>query len=157
MTKPRYSVDTSAFIKGRRDLYVPGVFVGLWDQVAQLIQVGDLVAVDVVRDELDKRDDEVRAWARSQLGLFVPLHADVQAGTSRVLTAVPKLVGNAKGRNTADPFVIGLALARGLTVVTEETRSGSLARPRIPDACEAVGVPCTTLVGLATAEGWTFR
>jgi hypothetical protein len=60
------------------------------------------------------------------------------------------------GRNAADPFVIGLAHARGGVVVTEETLSGNIDKPRIPDVCNAVGVRWLTLVGFVREQCWTY-
>jgi hypothetical protein len=65
-------------------------------------------------------------------------------------------MGKGGGRNAADPFVIGLAVARQCVVVTEETLSGNLNKPRIPDVCEARSVHWTNLVGFVRAQGWTF-
>jgi hypothetical protein len=41
-------------------------------------------------------------------------------------------------------------------VVTEETVSGNLAKPRIPDVCDAVGVKRLNLIGFVGQQGWTF-
>jgi Domain of unknown function (DUF4411) len=118
---------------------------------------GDVRSIDVVRDELSKRDDEVHAWARTQEALFLPLDEAVQRATREVLAAHPKLMGRGGGRNAADPFVIGLALARGGVVVTEETMSGNLDnKPRIPDVCQALGVPWTNLVGFLQQQGYSY-
>lgn len=65
--------------------------------------------------------DAFPTWAMRQNGLFVPLDEDIQAGTTRVLAQHPKLAGTGGRRHQADPFVIGLASARGGVVVTEET------------------------------------
>ena len=48
MTEPLYSFDTSAFIKGRRDLLLPDVFVTFWTNVEHSIQLGHVRAVDEV-------------------------------------------------------------------------------------------------------------
>ena len=56
----------------------------------------------------------------------------------------------------ADPFVIGLARARGCVVVTEERLSGNLDKPRIPDVCDAIGVRWLTLVGFVAEQRWTY-
>jgi Domain of unknown function (DUF4411) len=101
--------------------------------------VEEIRAVDVVRDELSRRDDDVTTWGRAQSGLFVALDVDIQLATRDVLTRHPRLMGKGGGRNAADPFVIGLARAHGGVVVTEETMSGNLSKPRIPDVCEALG------------------
>lgn len=121
MTDLLYSFDTSAFIKGRRDLLPPEVFPTLWNNIEQMIAAGVVRATDEVRRELDKRDDTTKAWASCQDGLFVDLDEDIQASTMRVLAAHPKLTGTGGGRNAADPFVIGFTQLRGGVVVTEET------------------------------------
>jgi hypothetical protein len=132
------------------------VFPTFWVNIEQSIQVGRVRAVDEVEVELSRRDDETRAWARSQADLFVPLDEDVQAGTMRVLAGHPKIAAGGGSRNRADPFVIGLAHARSGVVVTEETLTNSLEKPRIPDVCRALGIRCLTLVQFAKEQGWRF-
>lgn len=153
---PLYSFDTSAILNGRRDQLPPSVFSTLWQQIEALITEGSIRSVEVVRDELGKRDDDANTWARAQSDLFVPLDQDIQLATKQILQAHPKMMGTGGGRNGADPFVIGLALARTGTVVTDETFSGNLNKPRIPDVCRAVSVPCVNLVGFVQAQGWRF-
>lgn len=48
---------------------------------------------------------------------------------------------NLKGRNRADPFVIGVAQIKGAIVVTGET-GGSANQPKIPYVCNDVGLDC---------------
>lgn len=156
MTALRYSFDTSSLLNGRRDLLPPEVFPTLWAKIEQPISDGVIRAVDVVRDELGRRDDATMTWAAAQSGLFLALDADIQRSTSKTLAAYSRLMGRGGGRNAADPFVIGLARARGCTVVTEETPSGRLDRPRIPDVCGALSVRCVNLVGFIKDQGWTF-
>ncbi|CAM3727834.1 MULTISPECIES: DUF4411 family protein [Isoptericola] len=151
-----YSFDTSVFINGRRDLLPPATFPSVWQRVEGMIADGAIRAVDEVERELAKREgDAVHSWAKDQADLFVDLEEDIQTATSWVLTSHPKLLGNAKGRNGADPFVIGLAVARDGVVVTQETQ-GSLAKPKIPSVCEAMNVRCLTLVEFITEQGWSF-
>lgn len=151
-----FSFDTSAFISGRRDVLPASTFGTFWCNIEALIRRGEIRAVDVVRDEMRRRDDDTRKWASQQRGLFVPLRREIQLATRKVLTEHPKLMGIASNRNGADPFVIGFALAVGGTVVTEERREGSASRPRIPIVCELMSVPCTNLVGLAERFGAAF-
>lgn len=151
-----YSFDTSSIMNGRRDLLPPGVFRTLWSNIEAMIAAQSIRAVDVVRDELGKRDDDACTWAKRQAGLFVPLEADIQQATKTVLASHSKLMGKGSGRNAADPFVIGLAIARSGVVVTEETPSGKLDKPRIPDVCKAMQVPCLKLIGFITQQGWSF-
>ena len=153
---PFYSFDTSAFINGRRDLYRPGTFAAMWNRISTMIREGRVLAVDEVKHEVKKKDDDVTKWVLQQRGLFVPLAHDIQLATKGVLAACPRLMAvHGVNRNSADPFVIGLALARGGTVVTQENQSNSNKKPRIPDACIASGVPWMTLPDFVEAQGWT--
>jgi hypothetical protein len=152
---PFFSFDTSAFINGQRDLFRPTTFGPLWDTIAKMIEAQEILAVDEVKWEIRRKDDDVAKWVRAQRGLFVPLEHDIQKATKEVLTACPRLMAqHGANRNSADPFVVGFALARAGTVVTQETPANSSRRPRIPDACIAVGVPWMTLPDFVDAQGW---
>jgi hypothetical protein len=151
-----YSFDTSSILNGRRDLLPPAVFSTLWANIEAMVDNGTVRAVDIVRDELGKRDDDAYTWAKQQSTLFVPLETEIQQATSQVLQSHPKLMSIGGGRNGADPFVIGLAIARQGVVVTEETLSGRLDKPRIPDVCNALRMPWLNLVGFVTHQGWRF-
>jgi Domain of unknown function (DUF4411) len=155
---PFFSFDTSAFINGQRDLFRPTTFGPLWDAIAKMVETQEILAVDEVKREIRRKDDDVARWVLSQRGLFVPLEHDIQKATKQVLAACPRLMAqHGANRNSADPFVVGLALARGGTVVTQETPANSSRKPRIPDACIAVGVPWMTLPDFVDAQGWQIR
>jgi len=64
----KYSIDTSA-----------------------VIRQGDLRASEEVLRELEKRDDDVYAWARDQEGFIVPLDDAVQDAVSEILGEYQKL------------------------------------------------------------------
>jgi hypothetical protein len=152
---PFFSFDTSAFINGQRDLFRPTTFGPLWDVIAKMIEAHEILAVDEVKWEIRRKDDDVAKWVLAQRGLFVPLEHDIQKATKEVLAACPRLMAqHGANRNSADPFVVGLALTRGGTVVTQETPANSSRKPRIPDACIAVGVPWMTLPDFVDAQGW---
>ncbi len=153
----KYSIDTSAILDGWRRYYPPDAFPGLWQRIELLIQSGHLRATEEVLRELEKRDDDVHAWAAGQEGLFVAIDDPVQDAVSEILRDCPKLVDTRKNRSAADPFVIALAKTSSCTVITGEGPSGSLARPHIPDVCSAIGVPTIRLVDLIRVEGWSFR
>lgn len=153
-----YSFDTSSILNGRRDLLPPATFPTVWTNIEDMIQAGDIRCVDLVLDELAKREgDEIHQWAKAQTELFLPLAEDIQRAVREVLGAHPRLIGIGSGRSGADPFVIALARVHGGTVVSEETASRNLTKPKIPDACEALGVPCINLMGFIQDQGWVFR
>lgn len=151
-----YSFDTSAILNGRRDLLPPNIFPTLWENVEKMIREGTVRSVDVVMEELGRRDDDAHNWARRNSGLFLPLEESIQTATSSILRSHPKLLGNGGGRNGADPFVIGLAISRNGVVVTQETSSGNINKPRIPDVCQALGVECVNLIGFVSMQQWCF-
>lgn len=153
----RYSFDSSSFINGRRDLLPPTILPTLWDRISEQVAAGDIRAAEPVRDEVRARDDDVAAWIRAQHNLFEPLTADVQQSVKLVLQQHPRLINIGNGHSGADPFVIALAHARGGVVVSEETASNKVEKPRIPDVCRAMGVPCTNLIGFVHQQGWTFH
>ena len=51
----------------------------------------------------------------------------------RILQDYPRLVDTRRNRSGADAFVIGLAMVEGITVVTDERRTGRAERPPMPD------------------------
>jgi NAD(P)H-hydrate repair Nnr-like enzyme with NAD(P)H-hydrate epimerase domain len=122
-----------------------------------MVNSGTIRCVDLVRDELSAREDEVCTWAKAQLDLFVTLTPDVQRAVREVLTQHQRIIGVGSGRSGADPFVIALAVVNRGVVVTEETASRNLTKPKIPDVCDAMGVRHLTLLGFVQEQGWVFR
>ena len=61
-----------------------------------------------------------------------------------------------RGCSGQDPFVIAIAMVKSGTVVTEEKPTGNIAKPRIPDVCDALGVHCLTPKEYIEAQGRTF-
>lgn len=152
----RYSFDTSAILNGRRDLFRPTVFRGLWTLIEAAIAANEVRSIDEVRRELARRDDDAKRWADEQSDLFCPLDLTVQQSATQILQLHPNLVKQGGQRSGADPFVIALAMAYRGKVVSEETASGNLDKPRIPDVCSAIGVPCLTLMDYIEEQGWTW-
>lgn len=153
----RYSLDLSALLDGWRRHYPPGVFPTIWRQLEQLIEAGELRATEEILSEVAKKDDEVLEWAEARkTELFVDLDEAVQRRARVILAAFPKLIDTRSGRSGADPFVIALAAEHECAVVTGEQRSGSLKRPKIPDVCRELAVPCISLLDLIREQGWRF-
>jgi hypothetical protein len=57
-----------------------------------MIADGDIRYVDVVRDELSEREDDVHAWAKLQEDLFLPLTEDVQTSAKDIPAQHQRLV-----------------------------------------------------------------
>jgi uncharacterized protein DUF4411 len=151
-----YSIDTSSLVEAWHRRYPVDVFPALWDGIDRLISSPRLLASDEVFQEIKKKDDDLYEWVKARPGLFRPLDREIQAAVREVLRRFPRLINTQRGRNQADPFVIALAQVEHGTVVTNEVHLGSIDRPRIPDVCDALGVPCINVLGLIRREGWRF-
>lgn len=152
----KYSIDTSSILDGWRRYYPPDVFQQLWTKLDDLIVDGSLRATEEVLVELERKDDEVYAWARKRSVLFVPIDEPIQIAVSKILELHEKLLDTRANRSAADPFVIALAQIHKCTVVTGERATNSADRPNIPDVCNALGVPVIPLLQLVRNEGWRF-
>ncbi len=79
----------------------------------EAIDAGDLGASEEVLLEVEKRDDEVHAWAKARKAkMFVPIDEEQQRHVSSILSKHERLVDTRKNRSAADPFVIALAMAQ---------------------------------------------
>jgi len=149
-----FSFDTSAFIGAHNELYPPATFPGLWRELEALIAPGQLVASEEVLHELERQDDDLLKWAKGQNGLFVAMDAAIEAAVKRVV-AIPNVVRSTSTENSADPFVVAVAIVRSATVVSREG-VGSPQHPKIPYLCGQLGVPHQTLEQFVTGQGWSF-
>jgi hypothetical protein len=130
---------------------------GLWGHIEEMIALGQVRAVDEVKREVTRHDDETAKWPKPREVSSYPFTRDVQEATSRVLERHPRLISlGSKQEQRADPFVVGLAMAHFGTVVTQETPSRKLHKPRIPDVCAAMGVPWMTLPQFVAEQRWIF-
>jgi protein associated with RNAse G/E len=150
-----YTIDTCSLIAGWRN-YPPDIFPGLWEHLAELSSKGTLHSTEEVLIELKKNDDDLLGWAKSQSGLFTPVDENIQVEVLKVLKDHPTLYDIEKNKSGADPFVIAHALQNGYTVITEEKKTGSLSKPKIPNVCEYYGIRYINLINLLREQGLKF-
>jgi len=136
--------------------YPPDVFPTVWEHLRRLANVGKIVSSEEVFRELERKEDELFAWAKRYKGMFLPLDDAVQASVTEIMAAFPRLVDGRLGKSFADPFVIATARVTERVVITGERPTGKVQRPKIPDVCQHFGVECINLVELFRREKWTF-
>lgn len=151
-----YSLDTNIFVESWWKHYRPTSFASYWERMAEGITAGQVRASDEVRTELIRRADEVLKWTKQQPDLFVPTDEDIQEALRAALRECARMVGSHRGHNGADPWVIALASARSMTVVTLEHWTGNAAKPRVPDVCETLGIRWIDLWDFIEEMGWKF-
>lgn len=151
-----YCIDTSALLEAWSRRYPVDIFPRLWENFESLVVRGELIAPEEVREEIKVKEDGLTAWTKRNPTLFYALDKELMLETRRLLRSFPKLVGAGNGRNRADPFVIGLAIIKGSTVVCNEKISGNPEKPKMPDVCDANGVRCITILDLIREQNWSF-
>lgn len=156
MLTVEYCLDTSVFINAWQRDYPRDVFASFWSKLETMIDDGKIIAPEDVRIELERKDDEVLAWANQRSFMFAPIDISIQNAVLKILKRFPRLVDTRKGISGADPFVVGLAMVSGLTVVTYEKHSGNLEKPNIPDVCAESDIKCISLMDMARRDGWAL-
>jgi hypothetical protein len=115
---------------------------------------GDVFVIEEVLRELERKDDGIHKWIKEREAMVVPIDAVVQEYVVEIMSKYSRLVDSKKNRSVGDPWVIALAQARALTVVTGEKSTGTLLKPKIPDVCKDLGVPCIEIVDFFREQGW---
>jgi uncharacterized protein DUF4411 len=115
---------------------------------------GEIVVVDEVLREVERKDDGLVGWLKERQSMVISIDDALQRRVVEIMAKYSRLVDSRKNRSGCDPWVIALAQERGLTVVTAEKRSGTLARPKIPDVCDDMGIPCIEVIDLFRRQGW---
>jgi hypothetical protein len=115
---------------------------------------GQICVIDEVVTELKRKDDGIHEWIESRESMIVSIDEDIQRNLIAIMKNYPRLVDTRKNRSGCDPWVIALAQARNHAVVTAEKATGSLIKPKIPDVCGALVVPCRDVVEFFRRQGW---
>lgn len=151
-----YCADTSSLIAAWEERYPQENFPQFWEKLDELGAASRIFVPEAVIDETDKRSKELNKWRKDRAYSHVGYDTDIQQEARAVLESYPLLVKQTKSRFAADPFVIATAKVKGLMVLTEETPSNSVNRPKIPDVCRALGIECINLIALIRRERWVI-
>ncbi|MCL5236347.1 MAG: DUF4411 family protein [Nitrospirae bacterium] len=118
-----YSLDTSVFMDWQARYYPPDIFYSLLAKIEELIANGHCSAVALVKEEIDAVGTPgLRAWAKSNNSLFVPLDPLVQVEAANIESKYPDLMDPRSPYQSADAYVIALAKTKNEgIVVTQET------------------------------------
>jgi hypothetical protein len=143
-------------IEGWNSLYPPQHFPGVWANIENLVSDGSLISTEEVYIEIERKDDDLLEWCRGRRGIFLPLTEAVQDVASAILAELPTLIDARTGKSMADPFVVATARVTETIVITQEGPTGSGKRPKIPEACDFIGVDWMSLLDLIKVEGWRF-
>lgn len=153
----KYSIDTCSILQGfGLGPYPINRFKVLWDNIDSLINNGNLRAVKEVYYELEKKEDKATEWAKKRQNLFIEIDDQIQTETRKIIRRYPGLVDPDKEYPQADCFVISLAKINNATVVTQETFSNNLDKPKIPNICRELRIDKINFLELINRENWFF-
>lgn len=162
-TSIKYLVDTNSLITPFKTYYPFDFARKFWEQLKKSIIDGDIIILDVVKEELNKGDDELSEWI-NQIDTSLILnhiHPSIIANYAEILQHIQlseyykekALLDWSKG-DVADPWLIATARTKGYKLVTFETKNANLnsinkcSRAKIPDVCEVFGVECDNLYNM---------
>lgn len=149
-----FSLDTSGIIDIWTRHYPPDVFPTIWIKMDAATKSGDIWIIEEVVKELERKEDGAHKWVKERENAIVPIDENVQSHLVQIMQKYGQLVDPRKNKSGGAPWVIALARARGLTVVSGEKPTGSLTRPKIPDVCKDLGVPCVEVIDFFRQQKW---
>ena len=147
-----FCLDTSALINPWNRYYAPDLTPGYWRDVPRLVSDKRAILSEEVREELERIEDGLRDWARTNIAAWQPLTDPIQEVVGHIMANWGQLVDVRKDRSRADPFVIATAKVIGAIVVTDE-KHGTAKDPRIPFVCERLDVPCLDVYSFVREAG----
>lgn len=156
----RYIVDTSTWIAWIKH-YPRPIFPTLVDRHEKLIKDGRIVSPAPVFDEICRGNDEVVQWARRHRGLFVP-RDDRMVGKAAMILADHPYLGRGRGRReSADPYLIALALLScdllggsfRPVIVSEENKTSGI---KIPLVAKHYNIDTYNTFEMFSKEDWIF-
>lgn len=142
---PKYIMDTCSFseLKYR---YSEDVFEGIWRHILNEIEKGTIMSCEEVYEELKNQDDEFLKKIDNYRYMFIDINDEIQSEIINILREHENILDLKKKKSGADPFVIATAKVYKCTVVTEESRTNSEKREKIPNVCDAYGIKCITFL-----------
>ncbi len=158
-----YVFDTNVIISLGWQSYPADRFPRVHAWVDSMVELGRVITPTEVRRELEKHQNEAFAWLKSREARVVQPHdVNVQLYARSVIrefeppegVEIPERVR--KFIFGADPFVLGLAYVTGATIVTNETKGGGPANPKIPMIAAARKIESLNFFELMEKEGVTF-
>lgn len=156
----RYCLDTNILIESWNKHYSMDLCPDYWKILDDLAKKDIIFCTVEVKREIEKMDDGLFSWVSERPHFFRELTEEVFSNLRKIYEnpAHWRLVDSTKFRSVADPWVIAHAMAEGAVVVTKEAfETNSTKRIKIPNVCEALGVPWIDEFGFIAEVGIRFN
>jgi hypothetical protein len=156
----RYALDSSFFIDlfSHEGSHPRDRYLGLWEHFEGQVTSGEITAPIEVREELtNSLDVSLDRWLVRHRSIFIEISRPQLLVLQSIVRKYPAFTRGKE--NMADPAVVALAAAEGLTVLTSERRQQhpSPKVPKIPNLCDEHAVPCLGINDYLRAESVVLR
>lgn len=159
MSREKFLVDTNSFIEPYNKYYPFDLAENFWKQLKHHIEVGNIVLLDMVKDEITKGKDELSEWISSInveeidhrtpaiISNYSKILQNIQEDSSYKETAL----ANWAQETVADAWLIATAKVNNYTIITFERKQkmlnsrNSFKNAKIPDVAEDFGVKVADL------------
>lgn len=142
-----YCLDANFFIQAWSNYYSPEFCPDFWEILVRLSNDKIIFIPEMVKEEIDKIDDDLKKWIEDNKIYIKPIDDEVQKCLKEIWAKDKnhkKLVDTARNRSIADPWVIAHAMAENAVVVTNEQKiiESTTGRIKIPNVAEKMGIEC---------------
>ena len=130
MIKQRFLIDANSLITPYKQYYPFDFASGFWEQMEQCIHEGNILFLDMVRNEILNGDDELSEWMKKLKVAQIIDHRDPKIldhyrGVLQYIQSCPYYKETAlmewARESVADPWLIATAVVYGCPIVTFET------------------------------------
>lgn len=148
----RYIIDTCSILSQKSDEpHRRNVYTTLWERIDELVRGQAIVTCSEIKDEVE--DEAMQQWLARHQCVVLDIDDDIQRLVAKVVTEHPELIDFKNDKSSADAFLIATAMKYRLAVITEERKNSP---KKIPQICQAYGIPCYNITELAEQERWRF-
>lgn len=152
----KFLIDANTFMAAARLYYAYDLLPSFWEIFGEKIKEGNVVLLDMVKNEIDKGQDELQKWVMERQDDFqccnhvdpeiIPKYAEVMQYIHESGFYNEKGLDSWAKNDVADPWLIATAVAKGYTLITFEQSAGPLnsknksGKVKIPDVASYFGV-----------------
>lgn len=152
----KYCMDSSVFIEAHRRYYGFDIAPGFWTAIENEVANGKIISIRNVYTEISEGKDQLTNWTQTlRSTLFVEPDGLVVENMRFVADFIENNYDASSHKieflRNADPWVIALARAYDMTVVTGENGKKEDIHPiskkitgkiKIPNVCDKLKIPC---------------
>ncbi|GAB5513525.1 DUF4411 family protein [Rhodopirellula baltica] len=139
----RYCIDASFFINGWNKTYRIDLFPQVWSAVGNLIECQQARVSWEILKEVRQQKDGLCEWIDTHKGKIVRPGPEEQKAIRVLMRRYPNIAAQGRTPNAGDPWVIALAKAEDLIVVTDENpqaKANPNKPPKITYLCDQLGI-----------------